>query len=124
MCSNIKKFLERLSMSKFFDSEIIQEELEEINQLQKELYGSVMQFNTMDRLERIEHIELLSELLDKQKVMYARLSLSDDSEAVQLREYLQKSIPLMGFPIGTDMNLLFDGMKKSISKLKDNIDKY
>ena len=124
MCSNIKKFLERLSMSKFFDSEIIQEELEEINQLQKELYGSVMQFNTMDRLERIEHIELLSELLDKQKVMYTRLSLSDDPEAVQLREYLQKSIPLMGFPIGTDMNLLFDGMKKSISKLKDNIDKY
>ena len=124
MCSNIKKFLERLLMSKFFDSEIIQEELEEINQLQKELYGSVMQFNTMDRLERIEHIELLSELLEKQKVMYTRLSLSDDPEAVQLREYLQKSIPLMGFPIGTDMNLLFDGMKKSISKLKDNIDKY
>ena len=124
MCSNIKKFLERLLMSKFFDSEIIQEELEEINQLQKELYGSVMKFNTMDRLERIEHIELLSELLDKQKVMYARLSLSDDSEAVKLKEYLQKSIPLMGFPTGTDMNLLFDGMKKSISKLKDNIYKY
>ena len=110
-------------MSKFFDSEIIQEELEEINQLQKELYGSVMKFNTMDRLERIEHIELLSELLDKQKVMYARLSLSDDSEAVKLKEYLQKSIPLMGFPKGTDMNLLFDGMSETISKLKDNIDK-
>ena len=33
-------------MSKFFDSEIIQEELDEINQLQKELYGNVMQFHT------------------------------------------------------------------------------
>ena len=124
MCSNIKKFLERLLMSKFFDSEIIQEELDEINQLQKELYGNVMQFHTMNRAERVEQIELLTDLLDKQKVMYTRLSLSDDSEAVKLREYLQKSIPLMGFPTGTDMNLLFDGMKKSISKLKENIDKY
>ena len=122
MCSNIKKFLERLLMSKFFDSEIIQEELEEINQLQKELYGNVIKFNTMDRVERIEHIELLSELLDKQKVMYTRLSLSDDSEAVKLREYLQKSIPLMGFPTGTDVSILFDSMKDTIDALRDKVD--
>ena len=110
-------------MSKFFDSEIIQEELEEINELQKMLYGNVMQFPTMERVEQVEHIDLLTELLDKQKVMYARLSLSDDPEAVKMKEYLQKSIPLMGFPKGTDMNLLFDGMRETISKLKDNIDK-
>jgi len=110
-------------MSNFFDSEIIQEELEEINQLQKELYGNIMQFPTMDRIEQIEHIELLTELLDKQKVMYTRLSLSDDPEAIKLKDYLIKSIPLMGFPKGTDMNLLFDGMRETISKLKDRIDK-
>tara|TARA_Y100000992_G_scaffold215037_1_gene148330 strand:- start:542 stop:877 length:336 start_codon:yes stop_codon:yes gene_type:complete len=110
-------------MSKFFDSEIIQEELEEINELQKMLYGNVMQFPTMERVEQVEHIDLLTELLDKQKVMYARLSLSDDPEAVKMKEYLQKSIPLMGFPKGTDMNLLFEGMRETISKLKDNIDK-
>ena len=110
-------------MSKFFDSEIIQEELEEINELQKMLYGNVMQFPTMERVEQVEHIDLLTELLDKQKVMYARLSLSDDPEAVKMKEYLQKSIPLMGFPKGTDMNLLFDGMRETISKLKENIDK-
>ena len=44
-------------MSKFFDSEIIQEELDEINQLQKELYGNVMQFHTMNRAELVEQIE-------------------------------------------------------------------
>ena len=111
-------------MSKFFDSEIIQEELDEINQLQKQLYGNVMQFHTMNRAERVEQIELLTDLLDKQKVMYARLSLSDDPEAIKLKKHLHQSIPLMGFPKGTDMNLLFDGMKKTISQLKDNIDNY
>ena len=110
-------------MSKFFDSEIIQEEIEEINELQKMLYGNVMQFPTMERVDKIEHIDLLTELLEKQKVMYTRLSLSDDPEAVKLKEHLHKTIPLMGFPKGTDMNLLFEGMRETISKLKDNIDK-
>ena len=110
-------------MSKFFDSEIIQEEIEEINELQKMLYGNVMQFPTMERVDKIEHIDLLTELLEKQKVMYTRLSLSDDPDAVKMKEQLHKTIPLMGFPRGTDMNLLFEGMKETISKLKENIDK-
>ena len=111
-------------MSKFFDSEIIQEEIEEINELQKMLYSNVMQFPSMERVDKIEHIDLLTELLEKQKVMYTRLSLSDDPDAVKMKEQLHKTIPLMGFPRGTDMNLLFDGMKKTISQLKDNIDNY
>jgi hypothetical protein len=110
-------------MSKFFDSEIIQEEIEEINELQKMLYGNVMQFATMERIDKIEHIDLLAELLEKQKVMYTRLSLSDDPDAIKMKEQLHKTIPLMGFPKGTDMNLLFEGMRETISKLKDNIDK-
>jgi len=110
-------------MSKFFDSEIIQEELEEINELQKMLYSNVMQFPTMEYDEKVEHIDLLTELLDKQKVMYTRLSLSDDAEAIKMKEHLHKTIPLMGFPKGTDMKLLFEGMSETISKLKDNIDK-
>ena len=123
MYSTIKIFLERLLMSNFFDSEIIQNELEEINELQKTLYRDVMEFSTMERDEQVEHIDLLTELLDRQKIMYARLSLSDDPEAINMKNHLQKSIPLMGFPTGTDMNLLFDGMKKTISQLKENIDK-
>ena len=110
-------------MSKFFDSEIIQEEIEEINELQKMLYSNVMQFPSMERVDKIEHIDLLTELLEKQKVMYTRLALSDDPDAVKMKEQLHKTIPLMGFPRGTDMNLLFEGMRETISKLKDNIDK-
>ena len=56
-------------MSNFFESEIIQGELEEINELQKILYGNVMQFPTMEYDERMDHIDLLTELLEKQKVM-------------------------------------------------------
>jgi hypothetical protein len=40
----------------------------------------------------------------------------------QLKNTVQQSIPLMGFPVGTDMNILFEGMKQSINKLKENVD--
>ena len=54
--------------------------------------------------------------------MYARLSLSDDPQAIALKEQMQKSVTLMGFPEGTDMNTLFEGMKKTIEKMQSTVD--
>jgi hypothetical protein len=110
-------------MSKFFDSELIQDELEEINDLQKSIYGSILSFGTMTREDKLEHIEKLTQLLEKQRVMYTRLSLSDDPQAVEMKENLRKSVTLMGFPPDTDMNLLFNSMNKTIESLKKFIDK-
>ena len=110
-------------MSKFFDSELIQEELEEINELQKFIYGSILTFGSMTREDKLEHIDKLTQLLEKQRIMYTRLSLSDDSQAVEMKENLRKSVSLMGFPPDTDMNLLFNSMTKTIESLKEFIDK-
>jgi hypothetical protein len=109
-------------MSNFFDSEIIQEELKEINTLQEEIYGSLLAFSSMDRDARIDKVEKLAKLLEKQRVMYTRLSLSDDPKAVEMKENLRKSVAMMGFPPETDLNLLFDSMDKTIESLKDYID--
>ena len=109
-------------MSNFFDSEIIQEELKEINALQEEIYGSLLAFSTMDRDARIDKVDKLAMLLEKQRVMYTRLSLSDDPKAVEMKENLRKSVAMMGFPPETDLNLLFDSMNKTIESLKDYID--
>ena len=105
-------------MSDFFDSEIIQEELREINKLQEDIYGSVLTFGMMSNEDKLEHIEKLSELLDKQRIMYTRLSLSDDPAAVEMKENLRKSVALMGFPPDTDMQVLFTSMTKTIESLK------
>ena len=109
-------------MSNFFDSEIIQEELKEINTLQEEIYGSLLAFSTMDRDARIDKVDKLAKLLEKQRVMYTRLSLSDDPKAVEMKDNLRKSVAMMGFPPETDLNLLFDSMNKTIESLKDYID--
>ena len=109
-------------MSNFFDSEIIQEELKEINTLQEEIYGSLLAFSSMDRDARIDKVDKLAMLLEKQRVMYTRLSLSDDPKAVEMKENLRKSVAMMGFPPETDLHLLFDSMNKTIKSLKDYID--
>ena len=109
-------------MSKFFDSEIIQDELNEINQLQQTVYGNMISFGTMPREEQVEHVEMLTDLLDKQKVMYTRLSLSDDPQALEMKKQLEKSVELMGFPAGTDISVLFNGMNNTIDKLKQVVD--
>jgi len=109
-------------MSNFFKSNIIQDELKEINKLQEEIYGSILTFGMMPRETKLEHIEKLELLLEKQKVMYTRLSLSDDPQAVEMKENLKKSVALMGFPPETDMNILFSSMTKTIQSLKQYID--
>jgi len=110
-------------MSRFFDSDLIQEELKEINELQEFLYGSILSFGSLSREDKIEHIEKLTLLLEKQRIMYTRLSLSDDPQAVKMKENLRKSVAIMGFPPDTDMSLLFNSMNKTIESLKKFLDK-
>jgi hypothetical protein len=55
--------------------------------------------------------------------MYARLSLSDDPKAIEMKENLRKSVALMGFPPETDISVLFNSMTKTIESLKQYIDR-
>jgi len=109
-------------MSDFFDSEIIQDELKEINNLQERIYGSLFNFSSMSREDRLHHVDILSDLLEKQRVMYTRLSLSDDPKAVEMKENLRKSVAMMGFPPETDMTMLFNSMNATIEALKKYVD--
>ena len=109
-------------MSEFFESDIIQDELKEINKLQEQIYGSILTFGSMSNDTKLEHIEKLQSLLEKQRVMYTRLSLSDDPMAVEMKENLRKSVALMGFPPETDMSVLFNSMNQTIESLKQYLD--
>ena len=43
-------------MGKFFESELVREDLNEINQLQQEIYSSTMNFPSMTRENQLEHV--------------------------------------------------------------------
>ena len=103
----------------FFDSEIVRSEMTEIAELQEDVYGKLVHFHTMTYDEQIDHVSKLTELLDKQRIMYTRLSLSDDPEAVVMKESLNKTVTMMGYPEGTDISILFQNMHATIDALKE-----
>jgi hypothetical protein len=77
----------------------------------------------MSREEKLEHVDKLTDLLDKQKIMYARLSLSDDPEAIELLNTMKSSFTMMGFPVDMNVNSFFDEARKTIETLRVSIDK-
>ena len=106
----------------FFQSDIVRAEMAEISELQEEVYTNVMTFPTMDDDDKVYHIKLLERLIEKQKILYARLSLSDDPEAKQMCQEIRKSAKIMGLPAEVDMNLIFSQMSQMISVLKQQLD--
>ena len=108
----------------FFESEVVRAEMTEITELQEELYNSVFKFYQMDHNGKMAHVDLLQKLLDKQKILYTRLSLSDDPEAKKMKENISKSATMMGLPPNVDMNVIFSNMQKLIERMKEQIDKF
>ena len=65
----------------------------------------------------------LNELIEKQKVLYTRLSLSDDPEAKVMKESIIESAKQMGFPSNMDMNIMFSQMYKMVEMMKSQLDR-
>ena len=94
----------------------------EISELQEEVYTNVFKFPTMPKEDQRYHIEILERLLEKQKVMYTRLSLSDDPEAKMMKDSIIQSAKSMGLPSNVDVNLMFDQMSKMVEMMRDQLD--
>ena len=106
----------------FLDSEVVRAEMTEISELQEDVYKNVFNFPSMNREEKFFHVAMLERLLDKQKVLYARLSLSDDPEAKEVKRRIVESANMMGMPPDVDMNVIFGNMSKMLDIMKQQID--
>lgn len=107
----------------FFSSELVRAEMVEITELQEQVYNSIFKFPSMNREEKLGHIEILQKLLEKQKVLYTRLSLSDDPEAKEMKSKISESAAMMGLPSNVDMSVIFNNMSKVIESMKNHINR-
>ena len=106
----------------FFDSDIVRAEMTEISELQEEVYSNVMKFHYMNDNDKSYHINLLEQLIDKQRVLYARLSLSEDPSAKQMAKDIRESAAIMGLPTNVDTNLIFGQMTQMVDIMKKQLD--
>ena len=107
----------------FFDSDVVRAEMTEISELQDDVYRNVFNFPKMTSQEQLFHVALLERLIEKQKVLYTRLSLSDDPEAKKMKQNIIDSATMMGLSPNTDMNSVFNNMSKMLDVMKKQIDK-
>jgi hypothetical protein len=80
-------------------------------------------FLLMTKEDKIEHVILMERLLNKQQILYTRLSLSDDPEAKEMKQKITDSTQLMGLPANVDMNVIFNNMTKMLEVMRQQIDK-
>ena len=90
----------------------------EIHELQEDVYENFMRFPYMNNADKTHHINQLSKLIDKQKIVYARLSLSDDPDAKEMKESILQSAKSMGLPADVDVAKMFDQMSEVIGMMK------
>ena len=109
-------------MSEFFQSEVVRAELAEIQELQEEVYSNFFKFPSMSKEDKLYHIDILETLIDKQKIVYTRLSLSDDPEAKMMKDSIIQSAKSMGLPSNLDVNLMFDQMSKMVEMMRGQLD--
>ena len=107
----------------FFDSDIVQEEMKEIQALQNKVYSNVWTFANMNDKDKLEHIDALERLLHKQQILYKRVSLSDDPKAKEMKDNIMDSAEMFGFPKNGDLSLMFGQMNKEIGEMKKQLDR-
>ena len=107
----------------FFKSEVVRAEMAEIHELQQEVYSNVFKFQNMSSEDKSYHVNILEKLIEKQRVMYTRLSLSDDPDAKKMKQDIVDSASMMGLPKNLDMNKVWSDMTKMVDIMRKQIDK-
>ena len=108
--------------SKFFQSELVRGEIQEMATLQEFCFRSATNLALLDKERKLEYFEALRKLLEKQKIFHARLSLSDDPEAKMVIENMKQSIVMLGANESLTIQDMFDDLMKKIEGFERMID--
>ena len=109
-------------MTEFFKSEQVKTSLRELAELQDELAHTMTSAKSLDVEERKDYVRKLKLFLEKQKVFFFRVSLSDDPEAVQVKEHILDTAQMFGFKEMTGMDKFFQQLDETIKKVEKDLD--
>jgi hypothetical protein len=109
-------------MSGFFDSEMVRESILELDEMQERLIYDVFQLPFYSNEQKKDHLKLMRDFLEKQKIFIFRISLSDDPEAVEMKEKIVESAKLFGLKENESIDVFFDKMENSLNRLEKTLD--
>jgi len=106
-------------MSNFFQSEMVRGDIQEMAELQQFCMRSMMSFPVLSTEKQLEYFEVLETLIEKQKVFYMRLTLSDDPEAKEFIQSMKDGVVLLGAKPTDNLLEMFDELLEKVENLKE-----
>ena len=107
---------------RFFDSDQVRDTIMELESLQLELTNDLMYLAEYSVEERREHLRRLKTFLEKQKVFFFRISLSDDPDALKIKEKVVEAAKMFGYSEVDGMDKFFDQLDHTIKNLEKTLD--
>jgi len=106
----------------FFNSEIVQEQLQSIYDNYLELQKNAEAIGEMPKDKAIKHIEKTKALIEKQKLFYIRLQLSscEDEDAADMRHRIDLITNMFGY---NTLSESLDSMTKYLDNVRASLDK-
>ena len=99
---------------KFFQSEVVQKEL---NQMQ-DLYMEINRMGIMLNLkQKKEQLDKMMRLIELQQTMYMRVTLSEDPEAKKLVDQVKNAAAMLGMPKEEIGPQFYDKLKDNVKKM-------
>ena len=109
--------------SKFFQSELVRGDIQEMAALQEFCFRSVTNLALLDKERKLQYFEALRKLLEKQKIFHARLQLSDDPEAKQVADNMKQAVIMLGGNSDLDVREMFDDLLIKIDEFEEHVNK-
>ena len=126
LCTKIKfhqayfKSKINVGMSEFFKSELVRGDLQEMMELQQQCFRYAMSFPVLDNDRRKEYLEILMSLLEKQEIMYARMSLSEDEEAKTVVDNMRNAVVMLGGDPNLTVKDMFMDLRTKVNAMMKN----
>ena len=99
---------------KFFQSEVVQQELNRMQELYMEINKMGLMLNLTQKREQLDKMMRLIEL---QQTMYMRVTLSDDPEAKKLVDQVKNAASMLGMPKEEIGPQFYDKLKENVRKM-------
>ena len=110
-------------MSDFFKSDQVQHSIMELTALQQQLASEMPYLPLMKPDQKRDHLKTLKTFLEKQKLFFFRISLSDDKEALEMKQRLIDATKIFG--VDDEMNNMdsfFEKLNETIDEIEAGID--
>ena len=109
-------------MTEFFRSAQVRAALAELAEIQDDLAHTMSSPRILSDDEKKDYVRKLKLFLEKQKLFFFRGSLSDDPEAVQVKDHILDTAQMFGFKEMTGMDKFFQQLDETIKKVEKDLD--